>query len=171
VPQLPSANPRRRNARPNGGVVDLPAGGYAGPIPVFPLAKLGERDSERVEAETTLWAELWRTPQAAAWITMGATVIREVATYCRWQCKGETGDLEATKEARYRADKLGLNPKAMRALLWQVVGDELAQQRTAPRTSSGSARARSLGIAAVDLAVEDPPAPTVDPENPDDRDD
>lgn len=164
MPQLPSHNPRRRNARPNGGVVDLPASGYAGPVPAFPLLPLGSRDSERVEAELTLWRELWRTPQAAAWVTMGSAVIREVATYCRWQTKGETGDIEATKEARYRADKLGLNPKAMRALLWQVVGDELAEHRTTP-TSAGSARARTLGIAAVDLGAPDLDADT-DPDDP-----
>lgn len=151
---MPAINPRRRNARPNGGVVDLPAGGYTGPVPSFPLVPLGQRDDERVEAELALWAELWRTPQAAVWATGGSGWVREVAMYARWEVLGERGDLDAAREARYRADKLGLTPKAMRSMLWQVVGDELAAQRPA-RSTGSAARARSLGIAAVDLPDDD----------------
>lgn len=162
--RMPVANPRRTNARPNGGVVSLPAEGYRGRMPDWPLPTVrkrgqdADRADELVEAELALWAELWRTPQAAAWATMGTGLVREVATYCRWQVKGESGDLDATKEARYRADKLGLTPKSMRTLLWQIVGDELAAQREQPpATTSGSKRARTLGIAAVDPLVDDDP--------------
>jgi hypothetical protein len=79
-----------------------------------------------VEAE--LWAELWATPQAAAWERLGWT--REVAQYVRWKVKAEQGDLDAAKEARQLADRLGLNPLAMLRLRWEVAEDEVSEQRT-----------------------------------------
>lgn len=79
----------------------------------------------QVEAE--LWGELWATPQAAAWERLGWT--REVAQYVRWKVKAESGDLDASKEARQLADRLGLNPLAMLRLRWEVAPDEVAEQR------------------------------------------
>ena len=38
----------------------LPAEGYRGPVPEFPLDDATDRELE-------VWAQLWRTPQAAAW--------------------------------------------------------------------------------------------------------
>ena len=84
---------------------------------------------ERVEGE--LWADLWRTPQAVAWERLGWT--REVAQYVRWKAKAEQGDLDAAKEARQLADRLGLNPLALLRLRWEVAEDEVAEQRTTRR--------------------------------------
>lgn len=92
---------------------------------------------EQVEAE--LWAELWATPQAAAWERQGWT--REVAQYVRWKVKAEQGDLDAAKEARQLADRLGLNPLAMLRLRWEVAADEVAEQRQ-ERTARRPASAR-----------------------------
>lgn len=93
--------------------------------------------ARRVEAE--LWAELWATPQAAAWERLGWT--REVAQYVRWKAKAEQGDMDASKEARQLADRLGLNPLAMLRLRWEVAPDEVAEQRQ-ERTARRPASAR-----------------------------
>jgi hypothetical protein len=56
---------------------------------------------------------------------------REVAQYARWKAKAELGDMEASKEARMLADRLGLTPKAMQDLRWTVAPDEVADRRQA----------------------------------------
>lgn len=80
-------------------------------------------------AELELWEELWRLPHAVAWERMRWT--REVAQYARWKAKAELGDMEASKEARMLADRLGLTPKAMQDLRWTVAPDEVADRRQA----------------------------------------
>jgi hypothetical protein len=77
--------------------------------------------------EAALWTALWATPQATAWERLRWT--REVAQYVRWKVLGEQGDLDASKEARQLADRLGLSPLAMLRLRWEVVEDEVAEQR------------------------------------------
>jgi hypothetical protein len=90
----------------------------------------------RVEAE--LWTELWATPQAVAWERLGWT--REVAQYVRWKAKAEQGDLDASKEARQLADRLGLSPLAMLRLRWEVAEDEVSERRE--RKAPAAARRR-----------------------------
>jgi hypothetical protein len=92
----------------------------------------------KVEAE--LWAQLWSTPQAAAWERLAWD--REVAQYVRWKARAEQGDLDAAKEARMLADRLGLNPLAMLRLRWEVAADEVAEQRQDRAASKASARRR-----------------------------
>jgi hypothetical protein len=167
----PAANPNaiRRNARV--GLINLPAGGFTGRIPKWPLpenprlaARIGlltdeievleEKDldeglsrtektklsrtrerlaiaeAERtaiIENEKDLWRKLWRTPQAAQWARNKWD--REVAQYVRHKAAAEIGSLEDSKEARMRADALGLTPKGMRTLLWVVPADEVTEKR------------------------------------------
>lgn len=80
---------------------------------------------QRIEAE--LWAELWATPQATVWARSSWS--REVAQYVRWKVKAELGDLDASKEARQMADRLGLTPLSMLRLRWEVSADEVGEQR------------------------------------------
>ncbi len=91
-------------------------------------------------AELDLWAELWRTPHAVAWERMRWT--REVAQYARWKAKAELGDMEASKEARMLADRLGLTPKAMADLRWTIAADEVAEQRQ--QTSGARKRIKAV---------------------------
>lgn len=91
-------------------------------------------------AEAELWTELWATPQATAWDQLGWT--REVAQYVRWKARAEQGDLDAAKEARQLADRLGLSPLAMLRLRWEVAADEVAEQRTTSTRRTESARSR-----------------------------
>jgi hypothetical protein len=98
---------------------------------------------KQIEAQTALeselWGELWATPQAVAWERLGWT--REVAQYVRWKVKAELGDLDASKEARQLADRLGLTPLAMLRLRWEVAADEVAEQRQ-ERTTRAKKSAR-----------------------------
>lgn len=91
--------------------------------------------------ESELWAELWSTPQAVAWERLGWT--REVAQYVRWKVRAELGDLDASKEARQLADRLGLSPLAMLRLRWEIAADEVGEQREVRSTrTKKSARDR-----------------------------
>ena len=66
-----------------------------------------------------------------AWERLGWT--RTVGRYCRVMVAAEQKDASAQLLAQATAleDRLGLTPKAMRLLLWEVVADEVAEQRQA----------------------------------------
>jgi|SRR6266540_2451405 len=83
-------------------------------------------------AERKAWAQLWVTPQAVAWERLGW--LRTIARYCRVMVESEKRDapMKALAEARQLEDRLGLTPKAMRMLLWEIVSDEVAEQRQDP---------------------------------------
>lgn len=115
MPQPPKFQPRRRNAR--NGPVQLPASGRQGDIPRWPLAVKATRD------ESDVWKLLWRTPQSDAWEDLGWDLT--VARYCRVvvaasQPGAQPGILKAAGDLE---DRLGLTPKAMRLLLWQIGSD------------------------------------------------
>lgn len=93
------------------------------------------------ELELELWAEVWSTPHAVVWERLKWT--REVAQYVRWKAKAELGDLNASREARMLADRLGLTPRALQDLRWSIVDDEVAEKR---KTSSTSARGRIKAV-------------------------
>lgn len=117
----PKSNPVRRNAR--SGPLQLPAEGRKGPTPQWPLA--GGADEDEAQA----WSDLWATPQAVAWERLGWT--RTVARYCRVMVEAEKKGASAQLLGQVTTleDRLGLTPKAMRMLLWEVVSDEVAEQR------------------------------------------
>ena len=129
----PSPNARRRNARPN--YTQLPAGGYQGEIPKWPLPR-------PTMSEKRAWDALWRTPQAAAWAQM--ELARPVARYVRALVIAEERGATAfmLSEVRQLEATLGLTPMSMLRLRWEVVTDELAEQRTpAPKKTSPRLRA------------------------------
>lgn len=107
----PSPNARRRNARPS--FRRLPAAGRKGDVPVWPLSKA-------TAGEALLWAQLWASPQAVMWEEYGWT--RTVARYTRITVAAERPHANAALlgEARQLEDRLGLNPKAMRSLGWEI---------------------------------------------------
>lgn len=116
----PTPNPRRRNARP--GVVNLPAEGYQGDIPHWPL-------SFPTMEEEDCWNQLWRLPQAAAWAQMHLD--RTVARYVRALLVAEAPGAytAALAEVRQIEDRLGLTPMSMLRLRWEVSTDEVAVAR------------------------------------------
>jgi hypothetical protein len=132
VPPKPDAV--RRNARP--GITMLPAGGREGDAPDWPLDGLSP-------GELDLWRELWATPQAVAWERLGWT--RIVARYCRVAIVAEGLDKDAMSEARQLEDRLGLTPKAMRMLMWQIAADEVAEKRAEAPTPTARGRIKAVG--------------------------
>lgn len=98
-----------------------------------------------LKAETQAWARLWRTPQAVAWEQLGWT--DTVARYCRLLVEAEKPKASPSLHAQATAleDRLGLTPKAMRLLLWQIAHDEVAEQREMP--AGGDDRRRRLSAA------------------------
>ncbi|MCA1218689.1 hypothetical protein [Streptomyces sp. 8L] len=107
------------------------------------LAQAQLDGQERLEGE--LWAELWATPQAVAWERLRWT--REVAQYVRWKVAAELGSLDASKEARQLADRLGLTPLALLRLRWEIADEEEGRPRrrpTPPRGGPGGDDPRSL---------------------------
>lgn len=93
----------------------------------------GEMEAtKRLQGE--LWAELWATPQAVEWERLRWT--REVAGYVRWKIAAELGSLNAAKESRQLADRLGLSSLALQRLRWTVVDESAdhARERRRPVT-------------------------------------
>ena len=116
----PSPNARRRNAQPN--LTRLPANGYTGAIPEWPLPR-------PLKAEKEAWDSLWRLPQAVAWARM--QVARTVARYVRALIVAESRESTAFQlsEVRQLEDRLGLTPMSMLRLRWEIAPDELAEAR------------------------------------------
>lgn len=85
---------------------------------------------------------MWATPQAVAWEQLGWT--RTVARYCRVMVAAEKRDALPSVLAQALAleDRLGLTPKSMRMLLWQVASDEVGEKRE----QSGGARGRIRAV-------------------------
>lgn len=133
MPMPPKQNPVRRNARV--GPTKLPSEGRRGDPPPWPLA------GRQSVAERDAWAELWATPQAVAWERFGWT--RTVARYCRVMVSSEKPGAPAAKLAQATAleDRLGLTPKSMRLLLWEIAQDELGEQRDPGQDVRGRIRA------------------------------
>lgn len=116
----------------------LPADGYDGPVPDFPLpvrsvmvemsedgAKWREHDPAATEAtanrEAELWEWAWSTPQAAGWAREPwrlMTVAMWVRTYV--VCEGSDATA-ADKGSLHRfADQIGLTPAGLRENGWTI---------------------------------------------------
>ena len=123
MPNPPKMDPARGHR--GRGVVSLPAEGRKGDPPAWPLM------GSATEPEASYWAALWATPQAVMWERMGAAITYEVARYCRLAVVCEIIGARPSDHAQATAlaDRLGLTPKAMRLLLWQITADEVAERR------------------------------------------
>lgn len=117
----PNPNARRKNARPS--FRRLPAAGREGPPPTWPLS------TKATKAEAELWDQLWASPQAVAWEELGC--VRTVARYARVVIKAEAPRAIGVvmQEARQLEDLLGLNPKAMKSLGWEVTTEAPSEDR------------------------------------------
>ena len=114
--------------------VDLPAAGFSGEVPEFPLA-------DALEVEVALWDELWAKPQGAAWDSLGLKF--QVAAYVRAYIKATALDAVngwSTVVLRMEAE-LGLNVPGMRSNGWQIADGTAA----APATSAPAARKTTSG--------------------------
>jgi len=135
VPQPPKFEPARRNAR--SGPVKLPAEGRKGDPPPWPIP------GRATVAEMRTWADLWTTPQAVAWEQLGIGTVREVARYARLSaaCEKRNAPASLHAQATALADRLGLTPKSMRLLLWEIVTPDIGGAEQAPTTVRGRIKA------------------------------
>lgn len=144
----------------------LPAGGFTGFVPEFPLPVASRyrweyEDKKRYQVldedataqyrdrEMTVWDEAWRTPQAVAWSreVWRWTILGE---YCRLKTIVE---LDADSNAalvgqlhRFR-DQLGLTPAGLKENGWAIAADEVSEKRD--EKSSGTKEAPKRRLRAV----------------------
>lgn len=138
----PTADPNSARSESRGiRYLHLPAGGYTGRVPAWPLTKASTRERE-------VWKEAWRTPQAAQWIREKSWRLRTVAMWVRWTVRAEAPDAPASAltQANRLADQIGLTPAGLRENGWLIPGDELAAVReekvAEPRTKQAAAPTR-----------------------------
>lgn len=129
----------------------LPVGGYHGEIPELD-GLLDATDRERA-----VWAEAWRTPQAAQWVRESWRH-RTIAMWVRWSVRAEARDATAATitAAQRLADQIGMTPAGLKENGWLIVADDSAtdevqqgRQRkaetaAAQRASGRTGRARRL---------------------------
>jgi hypothetical protein len=141
----PPADPNalRRDRKDDKDWVTLPAEGFTGDVPAFPL-------SEALEAESELWASLWVKPQAFMWAQLGLEM--QVATYVRNFLKATAHDAAVGWMApvlRQEAE-LGLSTVGMGQLRWKIATDELAEKREDSPQRSSSMKNRLQAVNAGD---------------------
>lgn len=108
----------------------LPAEGYTGRVPAFPLPRL--KNAALAKRETAVWNRVWKTPQACAW-SMAAESWRvpAVAMYVRVLVRCEDPATPAALFAQMHrlADQIGLTTAGLAEMGWKVAPDELAEKR------------------------------------------
>ena len=120
----------------------LPADGFQGSIPDFPLPAMTDREAE-------VWESLWRTPQAAAW-SVEPWRWRVVAMYVRWSVRMEHAEANAALVSQVirLGDQIGMTPAGLRENGWKIAATEDEQKATGtagkPRNSS-RARLKVVG--------------------------
>jgi len=103
----------------------LPAEGYDGPVPTFPLPQASDRELE-------VWSALWRTPQACAWsMPSESWRVRTVALYTRTVVRCEDPDAGAALLSQLHrfADQIGMTTAGLAEMGWKVAVDEVAGKR------------------------------------------
>lgn len=114
TPRNPSKPHSRHRGRSN--LVALPPDGCTLPVPDMPAGRPWT-DHERAR-----WEELWQSPQATMWDESArGTVALLVAYESRLLC-GDGGTAWIGQEARHAAESLGLTPRAMAHLGWEIDG-------------------------------------------------
>lgn len=116
---VPAKSRRRRN-EPTFPTTRLPVSGYRGPIPTVPKSvKLGD-------AGKAWWRWAWRTPQAAAWNAGHLfNVARRAQLEDVWAAQLADGKPTAAMASAMQTleNRLGLTPKGMLELRWEIVAD------------------------------------------------
>lgn len=131
----------RRDRKDDAAWVTLPAEGFQGDVPEFPL-------SDVLTVEVALWLRLWGKPQAAMWSRLGLEF--EVAAYVRAFLESTVAEASAglkTAVLRMGAE-IGLSLPGMHSLRWKFSEDELGSRRAVlvPVRSGPSAKDRLAGL-------------------------
>ena len=95
----------------------LPAEGFSGEVPDFPLGGASERELE-------VWARLWKTPQAAAW-AVDEWRWMTVAMYTRLFARVEDPEATAglTAQLHRFADQIGMTTAGLAEMGWKISRD------------------------------------------------
>jgi hypothetical protein len=161
----PTPDPNSERSMKRGLTLEfLPPGGYTGAIPQFPLPEGESPDVpdlmkqieldhavERINArEAEVWAEVWRTPQAAKWATDEfAWLVPQVALYVRTRVRCEELDAKSGlfTQLRQLGNQIGLTPDGLNYHGW-VIGTPEPDDEADPtlETDAQSARARVTRI-------------------------
>lgn len=103
----------------------LPAEGYRGPVPEWPLL-------DGTSRELDLWEWAWRTPQACAWsLPSESWRIRSVAMWVRLSARCEEPEASSSLLAQLHrfADQIGMTTAGMAEMGYKVAADEVAERR------------------------------------------
>lgn len=111
----PNSRAHRRPQTPaqRAALVTLPASGCDLPVPRMPAG----REWSRVERAR--WRELWKSPQATQWDETAAGTVASLVVFEGMILAG-TASAWTAAEARHASEALGLTPKALAALGWQI---------------------------------------------------
>jgi hypothetical protein len=103
----------------------LPAQGYTGAAPDFPLPNPSQRELE-------VWAQAWTTPQACAWsMPSEAWRCNTVAMWVRVKVRCEDPEAGAALLGQLHrfADQIGMTTAGLAEMGWKVAVDETAAKR------------------------------------------
>lgn len=158
----PAADPNSgRSDRRGFSLTALPAEGYDGEAPVFPLQpavvhvmvvdesgvkrRFPDEDAtqDMREREQELWEWAWSLPQAAAW-AREPWRWHTVAMWVRTAVVCEGPDAQAAdKNSLHRfADQIGMTPAGLRENGWAIAVDEFTSRRAEPDEDEDDPRTR-----------------------------
>ena len=120
-----------RSERRGYSLTALPAEGFDGDAPDFPLPDPSSRELEA-------WAEAWRTPQACAWsMPSESWRIPTVAMWVRVKVRCEDPEAGAALLGQLHrfADQIGMTTAGLAEMGWKVAVDETAPKRAERRAT------------------------------------
>lgn len=122
----PKADPNsERSDRRGYSLPALPAEGFDGPVPEFPLPQASKRELE-------VWEAAWRSPQACAWsMPSESWRLPTVAMWVRVKVRCEDPEAGAALYAQLHrfADQIGMTTAGLAEMGWRVAVDETAGKR------------------------------------------
>jgi len=125
----PKGQRRHRNATP--GFIQIDPSERTGPTPAWPIIENAAVEFRDLELER--WEELWRLPQAREWERMHCAKL--VALYARLEVLVTSDpNPKLITEMRQLDAAIGVSPKAMQGLRWEIPqqSDELEQGEARP---------------------------------------
>lgn len=127
----PPSEDSGRSERRGYSLTALPAQGYDGPVPDFPLPAPTDR-------ELQVWEQTWRTPQACAWsMPSESWRTRTVAMWVRLSVRCESDEAPAALLAQLHrfADQIGMTTAGLAEMGWKVAVDEVGKKATEKQTA------------------------------------
>lgn len=126
-----------RSERRGYSLTALPAHGYDGDLPDFPLPAATPRELE-------VWEHAWRTPQGWAWAQTSEqwrhlTIGLWVRTFVRCEAEGSPASLLA--QLHRFADQIGMTTAGLAEMGWKVAADETSSRRATAKPDSDDEQA------------------------------